>query len=364
MQDESLLGAVCSPVTSSTGIINMTDQQKLYEIRYSPLHGHGVFAKVDIKKNKPILKEAPLWSLKPEEGDKIRELAGSGDPPKLTKLGHYFTKLPGSSRTILYKLHGFEGISSRQGRRLCDNNKQRLGELALEAYVSNALGRDREAKQGILYDEVSRFNHSCELSAEYRVSDTDASIIVAAARAIKAGEEITLQYTKPLDSYDERAQHLKKRYGFACSCRLCTADQEERDASNARRKQLGVYQQELTELELTLRTDSRPPVTVIRAHALLHQGVKVFDLIAQMRSLVEKEHVSVASVWESFSVASAAAYVASFDEDFDEDEVMEISTALFKIARHAMGGFGAGQLVYERTQELGRCVNAIMGVDE
>lgn len=101
MQDESLLGAVCSPVTSSTGIINMTDQQTLYEIRYSPLHGHGVFAKVDIKKNKSILKEAPLWSLKPEEGDKIRELAGSGDPPKLTKLGHYFTKLPGSSRTIL-----------------------------------------------------------------------------------------------------------------------------------------------------------------------------------------------------------------------------------------------------------------------
>ena len=102
-----------------------------------------------------------------------------------------------STKTRLYKLHGFKG-TIHDGRRWVDHNHQELGEQALQIYVFNALGKNEgPVIDSIVYEEVSRFNHGCEPSAEYVINEEDGTITVAATKGIRAGDEITLQYTEP-----------------------------------------------------------------------------------------------------------------------------------------------------------------------
>lgn len=68
----------------------------------------------------------------------------------------------------------------------------------------------------------SYFNHSCLRNA-HRTYYGDVMTVFAIADA-KNGDEITINYVDPMDSYTVRASRLKLGHGFVCDCRLCELD--------------------------------------------------------------------------------------------------------------------------------------------
>lgn len=324
----------------------------VYEIKQSPLHGNGVFARVDIPKNSLIMREAPLWRLTPEQGDKVRAHAGDASTLNMAFLGKLFTKLKSSSHTKIFKLFGFDGISSRTGRHRVQKDHTKLGEHALKAYVYNALGRDTDPViKTILYNDASRFNHSCGLSADYRVEEVDGSIFVVAAKDIKAGEEITLQYTKPLDTYAERCECLKGKYDFSCQCALCVADSEERDASDARRQKIKAAQADMAIIEQNLRSHLNRVGDRGHGAQLLEQCTDARTDGLAMRQRARQEHVSDLALWRSYCIAIAAGRIAHSATGLGR-VVGGLTDQLYQDVEKAMSGCGASKTLEDLGREL------------
>ncbi|KAK4201685.1 hypothetical protein QBC40DRAFT_338880 [Triangularia verruculosa] len=78
-------------------------------------------------------------------------------------------------------------------------------------------------------------------SAYTRFVQESLQVSIAASKTILPGEEITISYLTLGKTSSERA-HLLKRWGFTCSCPLCTSSPEEIAASDHRRKEIAKLQ--------------------------------------------------------------------------------------------------------------------------
>ncbi|KAI1109858.1 hypothetical protein F5Y14DRAFT_455603 [Nemania sp. NC0429] len=95
-----------------------------------------------------------------------------------------------------------------------------------------------------LYPEVSRINHACRPNAFVRFSPTSFDVKVVAFRDIEIGEEITISYI-PLNHPREKRQRDLRRWGFECSCSLCTASKADIAASDYRREKIASLQNDV-----------------------------------------------------------------------------------------------------------------------
>ncbi|CAD7944034.1 unnamed protein product [Amoebophrya sp. A120] len=89
-------------------------------------------------------------------------------------------------------------------------------------WKTNAFGDGRE---GGIFEDISRLNHSCEPNCKQRVLCDTPSIV--ATRDIAEGEELTICYTSEelrAKKASERRAWLLRKYNFLCSCRKCTAE--------------------------------------------------------------------------------------------------------------------------------------------
>lgn len=75
-------------------------------------------------------------------------------------------------------------------------------------------------KGSFIYESACLFNHSCNPNAQHKVT-ADGRIFVCARRDIEVGEEITIAYVHIHDAGEVRRAHLRKRYGFECTCTRC-----------------------------------------------------------------------------------------------------------------------------------------------
>lgn len=74
----------------------------------------------------------------------------------------------------------------------------------------------------IVYEKMSRINHSCYPNARWNWDSTSRVQRLHAVRDIAQGEEITISYGfGPSMSYATRQSLIKARYGFDCKCELC-----------------------------------------------------------------------------------------------------------------------------------------------
>ena len=105
------------------------------------------------------------------------------------------------------------------------------GEEATELGIWNtnnfALGRsDSKSKNGV-FPNLSRFNHSCVPSAEFRWHEKMYRQEIRAIRDIDPGEEITLCYftVEVMEkSRIDRQKYLEDHYGFRCDCQACSLE--------------------------------------------------------------------------------------------------------------------------------------------
>ncbi|KAI8958061.1 SET domain-containing protein [Daldinia sp. FL1419] len=95
-----------------------------------------------------------------------------------------------------------------------------------------------------LYPEVSRVNHACRPNSFIRFTPSSLAVSIVALRDIEPGEEITITYVPLGKTTDERHAALKK-WGFECTCSLCTGSKTEIAASDYRRQKIKALRQEV-----------------------------------------------------------------------------------------------------------------------
>ncbi|KAF2273065.1 SET domain-containing protein [Westerdykella ornata] len=118
------------------------------------------------------------------------------------------------------------------------------GEVAVEGRVeedvmmTNAFGTSLgEGSFRGLFPLVSRINHACDPNSFVMFSNSGFSLGIKAYRDIDPGEEITISYLLLGKTHSERQQGLS-RWGFTCTCALCSLPTPERNASDARRARI------------------------------------------------------------------------------------------------------------------------------
>ena len=92
-------------------------------------------------------------------------------------------------------------------------------------YKTNSFARD-DTEGAILYEVLSRVNHSCAPNAAKHFDGFTA--VVTALRDVAAGEELFISYlgADGQRPSSERRAILKEKYNFECACSLCETDRE------------------------------------------------------------------------------------------------------------------------------------------
>ncbi|KAI2615974.1 hypothetical protein GGR54DRAFT_610661 [Hypoxylon sp. NC1633] len=97
-----------------------------------------------------------------------------------------------------------------------------------------------------LYPDVSRVNHACRPNAFIRFTPMSLAVSIVALKDIEAGEEISITYV-PMGKTREERQAALQKWGFNCTCALCTASKAEIAASDYRREKIKAMRQEVLE---------------------------------------------------------------------------------------------------------------------
>ncbi|KAI1383977.1 SET domain-containing protein [Hypoxylon trugodes] len=95
-----------------------------------------------------------------------------------------------------------------------------------------------------LYPDVARVNHACRPNAFIRFTPSSLAVSIVAMRDIEPGEEIYITYVPLGKTREERHAGLQK-WGFNCTCSLCTASKAEIAASDYRRSKIKTLRQEV-----------------------------------------------------------------------------------------------------------------------
>ncbi|KAJ4364044.1 hypothetical protein N0V83_009499 [Neocucurbitaria cava] len=123
------------------------------------------------------------------------------------------------------------------------------GKLEEDIMKTNAYGGTvADVSSRALYPLISqRINHACNPNSFVLFSRAGVSMAIKAYRDIQPGEEITVSYLLLGQPFTER-QHLIKRWGFACTCDLCSLPDKERQASDLRRTMIARAEEKIVEL--------------------------------------------------------------------------------------------------------------------
>jgi len=133
--------------------------------------------------------------------------------------------------------------------------KSEEGEEATEMGIwrtnNFALGRTHSKCSNGIFPKLSRFNHSCVPTAEFRWNERRQMQEIRAIRHIRVGQEICLCYftTKVLEqSKAERQEYLQTRYGFLCDCDACRLTGEDLEVDDNRRLEVRSLRADIDEL--------------------------------------------------------------------------------------------------------------------
>eukprot|EP00979_Chaetoceros_neogracilis_P005654 scaffold1035_cov265-Chaetoceros_neogracile.AAC.12 len=160
------------------------------------------------------------------------------DPSGLKLLQELVSNLSEDQRTSLLALDGISLLDKiwTNGHCLIDHDVDPLG-----------VGTRKELG---IYLKCARLNHCCQPNAA-RASDKDDIMSIVSQKPIAAGEEITISYMDDnlAVTADRESQMQSKiyvgKFWEGCRCHLCTSPEEVKKVSDARRRRLTYYRDEL-----------------------------------------------------------------------------------------------------------------------
>ncbi|KAL9127121.1 MAG: hypothetical protein Q9217_003947 [Psora testacea] len=107
---------------------------------------------------------------------------------------------------------------------------------AAEQYLgivrTNALPTETNESEAGIFLEACRINHACDNNAQKNWNGNIKRHTVHALRDIYKGEEITIYYLRVHNNREARKEALQAKFGFICSCRLCSLSLEQSQESD------------------------------------------------------------------------------------------------------------------------------------
>jgi hypothetical protein len=184
--------------------------ENLYAIKSIPGRGQGLVATSRIHKGARILSEASIFKVPRDE-------------PNLQVVESVIIKqlksLDRDQQRAFFALHNAYG-------------KRHSPFLGIAR--TNVLPLGSEAREGGLFLEASRINHSCRHNAQNTWNANIGCLTVHALRDIEEGQEITITYLSCTTPYAERQRFLQEKFIFDCKCELCSLLPAQREESDLR----------------------------------------------------------------------------------------------------------------------------------
>jgi len=177
-----------------------------YIVTSSPGSGLGVFATHTLDIGAIILREPPIIRISRPD-----YLKGSGYPIKeVTQVvRHEYSKLPAEAQFEVLSLT----YHAKPGE-IAGLNNDPLGVIFRTNAYNTGTGFG-------LFPKIARINHSCRPNAAYYWHEALGKRIIYATHSIAEGEEITVSYI-PLTLPQSERQNRLNRYGFKCTCPVCS----------------------------------------------------------------------------------------------------------------------------------------------
>ncbi|KAH7066402.1 hypothetical protein BKA63DRAFT_585461 [Paraphoma chrysanthemicola] len=122
------------------------------------------------------------------------------------------------------------------------------GRLEEDIMKTNAFGSMVvDVSTRALFPLISRINHACNPNSFVMFSRAGVSMAIKAYRDIEEGEEITISYLL-LGIPSHKRTHLLSRWGFTCTCALCSLPPPEKKASDLRRVMIAQAEEKIIQL--------------------------------------------------------------------------------------------------------------------
>ncbi|CAK7205855.1 hypothetical protein SEUCBS139899_008634 [Sporothrix eucalyptigena] len=198
-----------------------TDRLPLLDVQEVPGKGLGVIAKEAIPRGTVLLRDNARVLADVRFPQHIRRAQGQALLQKASGRLPVPDDVRGLSRSVKAK--------PGEARGLLEENV-----LSTNSFAATVDGVAYMA----LFPEIARINHACNPTALTRFNVKDLTQKVIAFRDIELGEEITISYTDFGLTHEERQEKLLRRWGFSCTCDLCSGGAEATAASDARRRRV------------------------------------------------------------------------------------------------------------------------------
>jgi hypothetical protein len=192
----------------------------MYSIQDVPGKGKGVVAIQRISKGTRILCEEPIITTPQNESDSAR-LRTSID-----RQVNALSKYQRQAFLSMHNIHAYKNIT-----------EQYLGIIR-----TNGLSIGTDGIDGGIFLEACRINHACDNNAQKNWNNNIKRHTVHALRDIEEDEEITIYYLGINKSREARIKALQAKFGFTCSCGLCSLPLKQSQESDQRLEK--IYQLE------------------------------------------------------------------------------------------------------------------------
>ncbi|KAL1592637.1 hypothetical protein SLS60_011053 [Paraconiothyrium brasiliense] len=172
----------------------------LYALRNVSGKGKGLVAIEDIPKGTRILSEQPLITT--PERQRTNEWLKKHISQQVDTLNEH-------QRQLFLSMHNLYPYQS-------------VADKYLGIFRTNGLPVEANGVGGGIFLEACRINHACDNNAQKHWNQYIKRHTVHALRDIAKGEEITIYYLGLDSSRTIRQKKLLDKFGFLCSCRLCS----------------------------------------------------------------------------------------------------------------------------------------------
>ncbi|KAF1954354.1 SET domain-containing protein [Byssothecium circinans] len=188
------------------------DGSSMYALRDVPEKGKSLVAIEVIPKGTRILSEQPVITT-PEGQEHIEWLK--------THISQQVDSLNEHQRQLFLSMHNIYP-------------HQNATEQSLGIFRTNSLPIEADGIGGGIFLEACRINHACDNNAQKHWNQSIKRHTVHALRDIAKGEEITIYYLGHDSIRTVRQEKLRNKFGFLCSCRLCSLPTEQSEESDKR----------------------------------------------------------------------------------------------------------------------------------
>lgn len=213
-----------------------SDNNPIYALKDIPGKGKGLVAAQHIPKGTRILSEQPIVSLLEGQMDETRLKA------HVSRQIQALSEQQRHSFLFLHNLYPYQDIT-----------EQYLGIIR-----TNALPIEADGVAGGIFFEACRINHACDNNAQKNWNRCIKRHTVHALRDIPKGEEITIYYLGRDASRARRRERLREKFGFLCSCNMCSLPTQLSQESDARIQRIAdlddLIGQEGMRMNFSLRT--------------------------------------------------------------------------------------------------------------